>query len=349
VSGTARRFRAVLLPDGSEPVDLWVRDGRITFRPVDGAESAEGGGWVLPGLVDSHAHLTVDFGGEIAQPASPELFERHMQAMRAAGILVVRDIGAVSDLSLRARDAGGWPRLHVAGQFMAPQGRFHRTIHQPLDAAEVLPATRADLASGADWVKIIGDWPDEGGLTLNYPVQLMTQVAEAAHAQGKRLAVHAVGEQAAQAAIAAGADSVEHGTGLTEGMLATMAERGIAWTPTICAVSAGTGHGELLERLTSLIPTAHRQGVRILAGTDTIAPGSLSLEIAALVAAGLEPGAALAAASTGARKFLGLPGLDEGAPADLVFFNADPREHPEVLREPSLILAEGISSHAMVR
>jgi imidazolonepropionase-like amidohydrolase len=64
-------------------------------------------------------------------------------------------------------------------------------------------------------------------------------------------------------------------------------------------------------------------------------------EIALLRAAGLSAEAALAAGSWAARRFLGLPVLEEGAPADLVAFANDPRQDPDALARPALRLLDG--------
>ena len=45
--------------------------------------------------------------------------------------------------------------------------------------------------------------------------------------------------------------------------------------------------------------------------------------------------------TTGGREFLGLPGLEPGAPADLVTFDDDPRADPDALKRPAAILAGG--------
>jgi imidazolonepropionase-like amidohydrolase len=55
----------------------------------------------------------------------------------------------------------------------------------------------------------------------------------------------------------------------------------------------------------------------------------------------MPPADALAAASTAARRYLGLPGLEPGAPADLVCYPADPRDDPEVLAHPSAVVIRG--------
>jgi imidazolonepropionase-like amidohydrolase len=88
-----------------------------------------------------------------------------------------------------------------------------------------------------------------------------------------------------------------------------------------------------------MTPLATRLGVVLLASTDNV--GSVADDVATLVRYGVDPEIALRAATTGARRFLGAPGLDEGAPADIVTFELDPREDPSVLREPTAILLAG--------
>lgn len=60
-----------------------------------------------------------------------------------------------------------------------------------------------------------------------------------------------------------------------------------------------------------------------------------------LIACGIPPDAAIAAGSWDARAYLGLPGIAEGAPADLVAFHADPRADPRALDAPALIVLDG--------
>ncbi len=74
---------------------------------------------------------------------------------------------------------------------------------------------------------------------------------------------------------------------------------------------------------------------------DPSSVGEVWREIAALQESGLEPTDALAAASTVAREFLGEPALDEGAPADLVVYEQDPRNDPQVLARPALVMLGG--------
>ncbi|MEU0537561.1 amidohydrolase family protein [Amycolatopsis tolypomycina] len=61
----------------------------------------------------------------------------------------------------------------------------------------------------------------------------------------------------------------------------------------------------------------------------------------ALVAAGVTPHDALAAASWSAREYLGLGGLEPGAPADAVVYDRDPRGDPDQLADPAAVVLRG--------
>ena len=87
---------------------------------------------------------------------------------------------------------------------------------------------------------------------------------------------------------------------------------------------------------------AWEAGVLVLAGTDAAIPhGMVRDEVQRLFDAGLPASAALGAASWEARRFLRLPLFEEGAPADLVAFDRDPRDELAVLAQPALIVLDG--------
>jgi imidazolonepropionase-like amidohydrolase len=93
--------------------------------------------------------------------------------------------------------------------------------------------------------------------------------------------------------------------------------------------------------LRELVPLAVQLGVAVLAGSDEAPHGALLREVARLHEFGLTMRAAIAAASTTPRAYLGLPGLVAGAPADVVTFASDPREHLDVLARPAAIVFDG--------
>jgi imidazolonepropionase-like amidohydrolase len=90
-----------------------------------------------------------------------------------------------------------------------------------------------------------------------------------------------------------------------------------------------------------LAAAAAEAGVTILAGTDTRPHGRVTGEIRALAAAGLRPHDAIAAGSWAARSYFGLPGLTQGAPTDVVIYDADPRRDLSQLDSPRAVILRG--------
>jgi imidazolonepropionase-like amidohydrolase len=89
---------------------------------------------------------------------------------------------------------------------------------------------------------------------------------------------------------------------------------------------------------------AREAGIPIYAGTDagsTVAHGRIADEIEALKGIGMSPTEALGAASWTAREWLGRPGLEHGASADLVCYLEDPRSGPEVINDPDAVILRG--------
>jgi imidazolonepropionase-like amidohydrolase len=100
----------------------------------------------------------------------------------------------------------------------------------------------------------------------------------------------------------------------------------------------------LYETCGARIGAAREAGVPIYAGSDagsTIVHGRIADEVDALTRIGMSPTDALGAACWDARRWLGRPVLDDGAPADLVCFNQDPRGGPDVLSNPDRVILRG--------
>jgi imidazolonepropionase-like amidohydrolase len=351
VSDERWHVRAVALPGGEEPVDLWIADGRVTSEPLDGARDLPGA-FVAPGLVDAHVHLTFEARDRLGlQRGSPELIAAHLDRQRRAGVLAVRDAGSLPGVTLDARSSAG-VTVVGCGPFLAPPGLFLAHLYEPTPPEAAVEAARERVRDGWPWVKIIADHPGPDGSPLaprlGYPFDLMAQIADAVHAEGGRLAVHVMGDIVREV-VAAGVDSVEHGNWAAPDTVREMAARGTGWCPTLTTVLhhiepvAGTiaAAGALLDRQRETLPLAVELGVTLLAGTDEEPHGSIADEVAALVRYGVPPRAALTAATTGARAYLALPGLEPGAPADLVTFDDDPRAEPAVLGKPAAVLAGG--------
>jgi imidazolonepropionase-like amidohydrolase len=189
---------------------------------------------------------------------------------------------------------------------------------------------------------------------LTYAPELLERAVAAVHELGGRVAAHCFTRAGAEVAIGAGVDSLEHGWGVDRELVLRMAERRVAWAPLVgiaghmWRIARRDGEPEravwiegALDELARFLPEAEARGVTLLAGTDIFPQVTVADEIRELHALGVSRPAALAAGTWGARAWLGEPGLEDGAPADVVVYAADPREDPAVLLEPRLILAAG--------
>jgi imidazolonepropionase-like amidohydrolase len=349
---------AVLLPDG-DPLDGGITaQGRWTSKPLVGAERLPGR-FVLPGLVDAHCHLSVGRGVDGGSAAlNIQDARANLAAAAAAGVTVVRDTGSPGSITLELLAGSDGVRLLACGRFLAPANQYFSARHDPVPAEVLVEAAVAEIAAGARWVKLIGDFPVLGPFDRRtvesvptYAIADIRRLVGAVHDAGARVAVH-TNTIFVKELISAGVDSVEHGDGLDEADLTALAAQGGAWTPTLCAgIELRPGHdperrkrqSQRRERLSHLLPVAADLGVAILAGTDVV--GSIAREVALMTELGLAPKIALAAASTAAHGFLGVGGLNVGEPADLVSYHDDPREDPEVLAHPAAIVVQGARIH----
>jgi imidazolonepropionase-like amidohydrolase len=335
----------VSLP-GGDYVDLFADGDRWTDDPVGGAELVAEG-WLLPGLVDAHTHPGAEQTGK---PLDEAVLRDDLRAHVAAGVTMIRSPGLAGDPPAWFGLDDDVPRAVHAGPWIAQHGQFFDGWGRRADHAE-MPAVAAAQAARSGWAKIIADWSfgDEP-----VPVGVLTAVVEAVHAVGGRVAVHAQHAAGGAAAVAAGADSLEHGMCLDPELLPRMAEQGIALTPTLQVLTATLDR--VRERPDSprkdwymtgasahpaLVTAAAEAGVTILAGTDSRPHGRVADEIRALAAAGLGPHDALAAGSWSARSYLGLDGLTPGAPADAVVYDADPRTDLAQLDAPHAVILRG--------
>ncbi len=347
----------VVLPEG-EHRDVWVRDGRFTFERVPGAETVSTGGWLVPGLVDAHCHVGIGRGGVHVEDL--EGLRAQALAEREAGVLALRDCGSPVDTRV-LDDEPDLPRIIRAGRHIARTRRYIPGLGVELEPEDLTAEVRVQAGRGDGWVKLVGDWIDRGvgDLAPEWPREVLEAAIAAAHADGARVTAHTFGTDALPDLIGAGIDCIEHGTGLTEELIGEMAARGTAVVPTLVNVENFPGfaaageqkfpsYASTMRRLYAssgaVVRAAFEAGVPVFAGTDAgggIEHGRIGDEVRALHEAGLPAEAALAAASWSARSWLGLPCIEEGAPADLVVFDADPRGDLGVLSRPGRTLLGG--------
>jgi imidazolonepropionase-like amidohydrolase len=349
----AFHVRGVVLPE-AEQRDLYVLDGRVTYRRV-GDATRVATGWVVPGLVDLHCHVGLGPRGAVDRTEQ----ERQALAERGAGVLLARDCGVAPDTRW-IDDRPDLPRIVRAGRHLARTARYLRDVGLELEP-DALPGAAAEQARRGDgWVKIVGDWIDRerGDLVPCWPAATLADAVAAAHAEGARVTTHVFGREAVPDFLAAGVDCIEHGTGLDDDLIDVMAERGTGLVPTLINVNNFPGIADraarfpayadhmrrLHARAAETVRSAYHAGVPVFAGTDAgggVEHGRIAEEVRALYEAGLSAEDALGAGSWRAREFLGRPGLEEGGPADFVVYAEDPREDLSTLGRPARIVLRG--------
>jgi len=350
-------LRGVVLPEG-ESRDIWVRDGLISFESVPGAETVAKGCWLVPGLVDAHNHIGLDPSGPVHVADG-----QRAQALsdRNAGALLIRDCAVPVD-TRHLDEHQDLPRIIRAGRHLAPYRRYIPGVAVELDDPAELAAAAVEQARAGDgWIKLVGDWIERGlgDLAPCWPAEAIVAAIAAAHEAGARVTAHVFGTEALPDLISAGIDCIEHGTGLTANLIDELAGRRTALVPTLINIAnfpsfADAGEAKFpayaahMRRLhagvSDMVSAAYEAGVPIYAGTDaggTLGHGLIAEEIAALAGAGMTPTDALAAGSWAARSWLGLPGIEEGGPADLVAYDSDPRTDLSVLGRPVRIILRG--------
>jgi len=259
------------------------------------------GGSILPGLIDTHVHFTMEFPDVLRGLLTPPslrllLAIPRMRATLEAGVTTVRDAaGAPAGLKMAVeRGIIAGPRMQVAISLISQTGG-HGDGFYPCCAAigffggsftdipngvadgveEVRKAVREVLRAGADWIKLAttggvlstSDAPTSSQLTVD---EIATAVYEAA-AQEKRCMAHAQGSQGIKNALQAGVVSIEHGVYLTEELIDMMLRQGAYLVPTLIAplsvIEFSQGHPDLLPPMMAVkavsVVEAHQKSFRM--------------------------------------------------------------------------------------
>jgi imidazolonepropionase-like amidohydrolase len=351
---------------------------------------------VLPGLIDSHVHLTSDTGGiesqleEVTLSPAAQAFNAQVNGLKTlrAGFTTVRNLGDSDGATLALRDAINagkvvGPRILDAGNSISgTAGHMDGSLGfrdelRPMFAGagntcngadDCRRAVRLQIARGADVIK----FASTGGVNSRIGAGLGRQmfddeakaIVETAHMFGKKVAVHAHGADGIALALDAGADSIEHGTILTDAAIAAWGRHKNAYyVPTLSTVNgykerlaanANAYAPDVLEKIKwrisitgQALRTLAPKGVKIAFGTDAGVSkhGRNADEFELMVANGMTAVTALQAATVNAADLLGLANeigtIEPGKSADIIAVAGDPLSDVTVLKQPAFVMARG--------
>ncbi|MGD8828367.1 MAG: amidohydrolase family protein [Gammaproteobacteria bacterium] len=345
---------------------------------------------LLPGLMDLHSHLFLHPYDEtpwndqvLKEPRSYRTIEAvlHARATLEAGFTTLRDLGTegagYADISVRRAIHEGLitgPRLFVATRAIVATGSYGpgpRGFAPDLDLpkgaqeasgrAEVLKAVREQIGHGADWIKVYADYrrgPDRAAVPTFSEEELKTLVDEA-HSAGRPVSAHATTAEGMRRAVLAGVDTIEHGYGGTDAVFALMADRHVAYLPTLTAEAAYAQYFEGyvpgrsdptpgMQRAAHAFRLAMKNDVTVGLGSDVgvYRHGTNYRELEWMVRDGMSPAQALRAATAVNAAILGrshqLGRLKKGYKADIIAVKGDPTRDIAACRNVALVIKDGV-------
>ncbi len=384
------------------PSTVIIRDGRVAEvvsghvpGPADARLVDLKDKFVLPGLIDSHVHLDSDAGGNAALIEAVTSSDAQIAYQAAgnakktlmAGFTTVRNLGDATGATLALRDAIAagdlpGPRIIDAGRsisttsgHMDGKNGIAEDLHGSIDGDNVCDGTescrqaiRKQIRRGVDVIKIA----TTGGVNSRIGAGLGRQIfddeikalVDTAHLYGKKVAVHAHGTDGVNAALAAGVDSIEHGTMLDDASVKLFKQAGAYYVPTLSTVN---GYIERLAANPNAYPPdvlakvkwrievtgkslekAYPAGVKIAFGTDAGVSkhGRNADEFELMVKHGMPAAAAIEAATVNAARLLGVDAevgtIEPGKAADIIAVAGDPTQDVKVLKTVPFVMKGGV-------
>jgi len=314
----------------------------------------------IPGLIDAHTHLTyvaAAVSAKVGMPARSSamvyLSQENARKTLETGVTTVRNLGAqdYQDIAMRDLINAGLmvgPRMFVSGYGLFISRGTNPGPGTADGPAEVMKVVRRQVAAGADVIKMYGSTGSGQDVTgfETFTYEEMKAAVDAAHALGKRIAIHTYGPAGARDAIRAGTDSLEHATDMDDETIAELARKKIWYVPTIdhnryyvdnskmlgYPPEAPVALNDFIARNLETTRKAVRAGVRFAMGSDAVYTmfGENTRELGWYVKAGMTPEQALRTATVEGAALLGMEDklgrLKPGSFADIVAVEGNPLE-----------------------
>lgn len=342
-TGSSPREDAVVIIENDRVISIAASESAI---PEGANQLNAEGRWLLPGLIDSHVHVSASDYIPIAPKGDATAYmtliaARNLRCALQSGITTVREVcGPRMNLALRTAIERGQmigPRIFTAGKGICMTGGHGSgdptAVHQVDSPQAVRQAVREERKAGADLIKLLTshrtDAPEFSQQEINAGV-------DEAHRFGLRTAIHAANLVTTAMAATAGVDVIEHGSFIDEPTMAMMAEKSISLVPTLWVKhdlaerlerwkatpelfpwgdardleQSATWFQRCVDRLPTTIALAMKHGIRIAAGTDFVMSDHtwvlLPEELVYLTQLGLSPMEAIEAATRVGAEVLGL-------------------------------------------
>jgi imidazolonepropionase-like amidohydrolase len=328
------------------------------------------GKFVMPGLINSHVHITMEPVGNsfaIIDSESDAMTSlrgvKNLKKTLELGTTYFRDLGGPVGIDLDLRNAVNkkfieGPEFLAAGKVICMTGGHGWMTGREADGpVETRKAAREQLKAGADVIKVMAT----GGVMTEgvepgspqFTIEEMASAIEEAHKAGKKTATHAQGTTGIKNAIKAGIDSIEHGFYLDDEIFEMMKEKGVFLVATLVAPYFIVENGkdgsipeyavkkatDAMEAHQESFKKAYKAGVKIAMGTDSGTPynhhGSAPHEIKLMIECGMNPMDALVASTKGSAECLGITDkygtIEKNKFADFLVLDSNPLDNIDTL------------------